>query len=104
MLYYTCKEVCCMAKVSTNLSLDADLKREAQALYADLGMDLSTAVNIFLRQSLRVQGVPFSITRESPNADTAAALAEYQAMKAHPEQYKRYASFRDAMDEVLADV
>ena len=67
-------------------------------------MDLSTAVNIFLRQSLRVQGVPFSITRESPNADTAAALAEYQAMKAHPEQYKRYASFRDAMDEVLADV
>ena len=41
-----------MAKVSTNLSLDADLKREAQALYADLGMDLSTAVNIFLRQSL----------------------------------------------------
>lgn len=104
MLYYICKEVCCMAKVSTNLSLDADLKREAQALYADLGMDLSTAVNIFLRQSLRVQGVPFSITRESPNADTAAALAEYQAMKAHPEQYKRYASFRDAMDEVLADV
>lgn len=93
-----------MAKVSTNLSLDADLKREAQALYADLGMDLSTAVNIFLRQSLRVQGVPFSITRESLNADTAAALAEYQAMKAHPEQYKRYASFRDAMDEVLADV
>ena len=93
-----------MAKVSTNLSLDADLKREAQALYADLGMDLSTAVNIFLRQSLRVQWVPFSITRESPNADTAAALAEYQAMKAHPEQYKRYASFRDAMDEVLADV
>lgn len=93
-----------MAKVSTNLSLDADLKREAQALYADLGMDLSTAVNIFLRQSLRVQGVPFSITRESPNADTVAALAEYQAMKAHPEQYKRYASFRDAMDEVLADV
>ena len=74
-------------QVSTNLSLDADLKREAQALYADLGMDLSTAVNIFLRQSLRVQGVPFSITRESPNADTAAALAEYQAMKAHPEQY-----------------
>ena len=93
-----------MAKVSTNLSLDADLKREAQALYADLGMDLSTAVNIFLRQSLRVQGVPFSLTRERPNADTAAALAEYQAMKAHPEQYKRYASFRDAMDEVLADV
>ena len=93
-----------MAKVSTNLSLDADLKREAQELYADLGMDLSTAVTIFLRQSVRERGVPFQITRETPNAGTAAALAEYHAMKAHPEQYKRYASFRDAMDEVLADV
>lgn len=93
-----------MSKVSTNLSLDADLKRDAQELYADLGMDLSTAVTIFLKQSLRVQGVPFSITREVPNAETAAALEEYQAMKSHPERYKRYASFRDAMDEVLSDV
>ena len=93
-----------MAKVSTNLSLDADLKRDAQELYADLGMDLSTAVTIFLKQSLRVQGVPFSITREFPNAETVAALEEYQAMKSHPERYKRYASFRDAMDEVLSDV
>ena len=93
-----------MAKVSTNLSLDADLKRDAQELYADLGMDLSTAVTIFLKQSLRVQGVPFSITREVPNAETVAALEEYQAMKSHPERYKRYASFRDAMDEVLSDV
>lgn len=93
-----------MSKVSTNLSLDADLKRDAQELYADLGMDLSTAVTIFLKQSLRVQGVPFSITREVPNAETVAALEEYQAMKSHPERYKRYASFRDAMDEVLSDV
>ena len=93
-----------MSKVSTNLSLDADLKRDAQELYADLGMDLSTAVTIFLKQSLRVQGVPFSITREVPNAVTVAALEEYQAMKSHPERYKRYASFRDAMDEVLSDV
>ena len=93
-----------MSKVSTNLSLDADLKRDAQELYADLGMDFSTAVNIFLKQSLRVQGVPFSITREVPNAETVAALEEYQAMKSHPERYKRYASFRDAMDEVLSDV
>ena len=93
-----------MSKVSTNLSLDAELKRDEQELYADLGMDLSTAVTIFLKQSLRVQGVPFSITREVPNAETVAALEEYQAMKSHPERYKRYASFRDAMDEVLSDV
>ena len=92
-----------MAKVSTNISLDADLKKESQALFADLGMDLSTAVTIFLKQSLRVQGLPFAVSRENPNAETAAALNEYDEMKAHPEKYKRYASFREALDEVLND-
>lgn len=63
-----------MAKVSTNISLDSDL-----------GIDLST------------------VTRENPNAETMAAMNEYFEMKAHPEKYKRYSSFRDAMNEVLED-
>ena len=93
-----------MAKTSTNISLDPELKRSSQELFADLGIDLSTAITLFLKQSLRVQGLPFAVTRENPNAETAAALNEYAEMKAHPEKYKRYASFKDAMDEVLADV
>jgi len=92
-----------MPKVSTNLSLDADLKKAAQELYLDLGMDLSTAFTIFLKQSLRVQGIPFAVTRDIPNAETIAAMNEYQAMKEHPENYKRYSSFKEAMNEVLAD-
>ena len=66
-----------MAKVSTNISLDADLKKASQELFSDLGMDLTTAVTVFLKQSLRVQGLPFTVTRENPNAETAAALNEY---------------------------
>ncbi|HIR34616.1 MAG TPA: type II toxin-antitoxin system RelB/DinJ family antitoxin [Candidatus Faecimorpha stercoravium] len=92
-----------MAKVSTNISLDADLKKASQELYADLGMDLTTAITIFLKQSLRVQGLPFAVTRENPNAETAAAMNEYYEMKAHPEKYKKYSSFREAMNEVLND-
>ena len=46
-----------MAKVSTNISLDADLKKASQELFSDLGMDLTTAVTVFLKQSLRVQGL-----------------------------------------------
>lgn len=92
-----------MPKVSTNISLDADLKKAGQELYSDLGMDLSTAITIFLKQSLRVQGLPFQVTREIPNAETVSALNEYYAMKAQPEKYKRYSSFKDAMSEVLAD-
>lgn len=92
-----------MPKVSTNISLDADLKKSSQELFADLGLDLTTAVTIFLRQSLRVQGLPFSVSRDNPNAETAAAMNEYYEMKAHPDRYKRYSSFQDAMNEVLAD-
>ena len=90
-------------KVATNLSLDPDLKREASVLFSDLGMDLSTAVSVFLKQAVRVQGFPFVITRETPNADTIAALNEYYLMKEHPEEYKDYSSFKDLMNEVLAD-
>ena len=90
-------------KVATNLSLDPDLKREASVLFSDLGMDLSTAVSVFLKQAVRVQGFPFVITRETPNADTIAALNEYYLMKEHPEDYKDYSNFKDLMNEVLAD-
>ena len=92
-----------MAKVSTTISLDSDLKKASQELYSDLGLDLSTAITIFLKQSLRVQGLPFAVTREDPNAETMAAMNEYYEMKAHPEKYRKYSSFQDAMSEVLAD-
>jgi len=90
-----------MAKVSTNINLDPVLKKNAQELLKDLGMDLTTAVTIFLRQTVREQAIPFEIKRDVFNAETIAALNEYNDMKEHPENYKRYSSFSDAMDEVL---
>ena len=92
-----------MARTSTNISLDPQLKHDSQELFADLGLDLSTAITLFLKQSLRVQGLPCAVTRENPNAETIAAMNEYYEMKAHPEKYKRYSSFKDAMDEVLTN-
>ncbi|MBQ2805712.1 MAG: type II toxin-antitoxin system RelB/DinJ family antitoxin [Clostridia bacterium] len=92
-----------MAKVSTNISIDAEIKAQAQELFADFGMDLSTAINIFLRQAIRENAIPFTITRDVPNDETIAAMDEYYEMKAHPEKYKRYASFEEIMDEVSKD-
>ncbi|MBO5756268.1 MAG: type II toxin-antitoxin system RelB/DinJ family antitoxin [Clostridia bacterium] len=63
-----------MAKVSTNISIDAETKAQAQAMLADLGMDLSTAVNIFLKQMVYEGGIPFYITRRTPNLVTLAAI------------------------------
>ena len=65
-----------MAISTTNISIrmDAELKAQADALFAELGMNLSTAFNIFLRQSVREQQLPFAITKNVPNAKTLAAI------------------------------
>ncbi len=84
-----------MAKVSTSISIDSDVKAKAQELFADLGLDLSTAVNIFLRQAIRDNCIPFSIQREIPNADTVAAMKESEEMLKNPDKYPSYNNMED---------
>ena len=50
-----------MAKVSTNISLDPELKEKASILFSGFGLDLSTAITLFLQQSVREQRIPFEI-------------------------------------------
>ncbi len=89
-----------MAAVSTNIKIDADLKAQAQELFADLGMNLSTAVNVFLRQAVRRQGLPFSVDRvDVPNEETRAAIAEVQRMKKDPNK-RVYHSFDEILEEL----
>lgn len=92
-----------MAKVSTSISIDADVKAKAQELFADFGMDLSTAINVFLRQAVYEHSFPFDIRREVPNADTIAAMREAEEMSRHPENYKKYHSFAEFLQEVGTD-
>ncbi|MCC8014179.1 MAG: type II toxin-antitoxin system RelB/DinJ family antitoxin [Eubacterium sp.] len=93
-----------MAKVSTSISIDSDVKTKAQKLFADFGMDLSTAINIFLRQAIYENAIPFLIKREEPNEETIAAIKERDEMIRHPEKYKRYSSFAEFMREEEANV
>ena len=93
-----------MSKVSTNISIDAETKAKAQVMLADLGMDLSTAVNIFLRQMLYEGGIPFSITREVPNSTALEAMKEAQEMLRSPEKYKRYDNVDSMMEDILGEV
>ena len=90
-------------KTTTTITIDSDIKARAQELLSELGLDLSTAINIFLRQTIRENAIPFNISREVPNADTIAAMREVEEMKKHPEMYKRYSSFSELLKEVEAD-
>lgn len=65
-----------MAKVSTNISIDADVKKQAQELFAALGLDLSTAINIYLKKAVAWHGIPFDVTCDEPNEVTAKAIID----------------------------
>ena len=92
-----------MAKVSTNITIDAETKVQAQALLSDFGMDLSTAVNIFLKQMLYEGSFPFTIKRgETPNEETLAAIREVQRMKKNPSLGKAYTDVDEMMKELLS--
>ena len=93
-----------MAKVSTNITIDETTKKKAQALLADFGMDLSTAVNIFLNQMVYEGSFPFVITREVPNAVTLAAMRETEDMRKHPEAYKGYNDVDEMMGDILSEI
>ena len=75
---------------TTNVSIrmDSELKAQAEALFAELGMNLTPAFNIFVRQSIRNGGIPFDITVRKPNADTIAAILETQKIVNDPNAKK----------------
>lgn len=88
-----------MRKVSTNISINPKLKEDSIMLFSQFGLDLSTAITLFLQQSVREQKIPFQIRLEIPNKETKDALAEYDEMKKNKTKYKRYDSF-DEIDNI----
>ena len=93
-----------MATTNINVRVDSALKQEAESLFDDLGLSMSAAINMFLRSAINYNGIPFEVKRPTPNAETKAALDEYQEMKKNPDKYKRYGSFDEILDDVFADV
>ena len=50
-----------MSKTSMSIRLDSEVKERAQQVFNNLGMDMTTAINIFLRQAIQYQGLPFDV-------------------------------------------
>lgn len=89
-----------MAKVTTTITIDSNIKAQAQELFADFGLDLSTAINIFLRQTVRENAIPFEITRNVPNEETKRAIENVRKGK---ELSKSFNSVGELMEDLYAD-
>ncbi|KAF5056991.1 RelB antitoxin [anaerobic digester metagenome] len=86
---------------TTNFSvrMDSDVKKDCKALYNELGVNLTTAINVFLRQSLRAGGFPFDVKLDRPNKETIATMLEAERIAKDP-TVKGYTD----LDELFADL
>lgn len=86
-----------MAATNLNIRTDSEIKKAAEQIFEELGLNMSTAVNIFLRQTIRENGIPFALRLDVPNDTTAAAIREGRRI-ARDKSVKGYKS----MDELKA--
>lgn len=88
-----------MAVSTTNISIqmDKETKAKADALFNKLGMNLSTAINTFVQQSICEGRMPFEIDLDKPNQETIAAMREAEriaddpSVKGYTDIYKMFA-------------
>ena len=89
-----------MATVNMSIRMDTELKKQADAMLADMGLNMTTAMNMFLRQVVRQGKIPFEIAADIPNAETLAAMKEVDDMISGKIPAKKYTS----TDELFKDL
>ena len=62
--------------VNMNIRMDEITKKQAQQLFSEFGLDMTTAINMFLKQSVREQRIPFELRARIPNNETLKAIKE----------------------------
>ena len=78
-----------------NIQVDSDTKKQATDILNNLGLSMSTAINIFLKQVIKRDGIPFEIVNNKPNEEMLKAVQEVKEMISHPNDYPRYTNRED---------
>lgn len=85
-----------MATTNLSIRIDTETKKQAEQLFGNLGMSISTAFNIFVKQALRVRGIPFSISENIPDQEAFSALREARKIARDP-KIKGYSDVEEAL-------
>ena len=73
-----------MATTNLNIRIEKAIKDQAENIFNELGINMTTAVNMFLRTAIREHGIPFELKLDVPNDTTAAAIEEGRKLMADP--------------------
>ena len=88
-----------MSSTNLNIRTDKDVKEQAEQLFAELGLNMTTAVNLFLRTAIRKRGIPFDLLLDVPNDTTVAAIEEGKRLLNDPASPK-YSNMEDLKAEL----
>lgn len=83
-----------MATTPTQVRIDSDIKSKANTLFASLGLDMSSAVNLFLHQCVLRGGLPFAVEMPQYSEQTLNAMAEARRISRDPD-VKGYTSMEE---------
>ena len=89
-----------MATVNMSIRMDSELKKQADAMLSDMGLNMTTAMNMFLRQVVRQGRIPFEIATDIPNAETIAAIKEMDDMLSGKIPAKRYSNTKELFEDL----
>lgn len=89
-----------MGSTNMNIRMDSKVKQEAENLFSELGLNMTAAINLFLRQSIREQSIPFEIALHTPNAETRKAIDD---VKNRRNLSRPFSSVEELMEDLNAD-
>lgn len=86
---------------NVTIRIDKALRDQAEELFADFGLNMTSAYIMFIKQALREQRIPFEIRRDIPNETTIAAINEAEQME-NDDNVKTYTSVDELMEDLMA--
>ena len=87
-------EVDIMTSTNLNIRIEKEIKDQADRIFSELGLNMTTAINMFLRTTIRENGIPFALKLDVPNNTTAAAIEERRRI-AYDSSVKGYSNMDD---------
>ena len=84
-----------------NVRIDTNVKKNAEVIFARLGITPSAAISLFYNQVIRTNSIPFELKVDNPNNRTLSAINEVEEMENNPEKYKGYDDIDSLMEDLL---
>jgi len=84
-----------------NVRIDSNVKENAEAVFAHLGITPTAAISLFYNQVIRTNSIPFELKADLPNDKTISAINEVEEMEKNPEKFKGYDDIHSLMEDLL---